>query len=361
MARPYQVHKGKDHPVFCSKECYWGWGRPKQRATAKCRHCGKMFTTTKGKIKFNQARYCSRDCSGKAHEARKSPIITFTCQNCGNETSKKERPGHELKYCSMRCFREYAHEHLGIIDKECKHCGEIFEANVSQMKFHPVDYCSKKCYEDYRSKKPKNCIKCGKEFVYSHRSQKYCSPKCMGADRLGERNPLFKGMRKLNCLHCGSEFEEHPCRADPEGVGLFCSKLCMFDFKTVHWLLPNGKLTQPQYANGEFGGRVIDVPPMIVKDRPERVDLNMIMREGSGAGILRDCLLCSRSFLAMATNIERGGGIYCSTGCYQEGRRLAHNNRVSRMKKRTIPILSGRDKNGQGSEIWTLLAMRNMQ
>ena len=61
------------------------------------------------------------------------------------------------------------------------------------------------------------CLQCGKEFFHRHKTQKFCSQKCMGK--------FYTTSIKVRCEICNKEFFVQPHRFK-SGRGKYCSKKC---------------------------------------------------------------------------------------------------------------------------------------
>jgi 5-methylcytosine-specific restriction endonuclease McrA len=68
-------------------------------------------------------------------------------------------------------------------------------------------------------------------YLYTGKSRKYCSKKCMGQsyskNRIGANHPAWKGrgLVSRSCLQCGAGFAVEPYVID-RGEGIFCSHAC---------------------------------------------------------------------------------------------------------------------------------------
>ena len=83
----------------------------------------------------------------------------------------------------------------------------------------------------WRKKKPRpKCKTCGKETIDPpsyHR--KYCSKKCAGVDKQGNKNIWWKGTREIRkCKRCGKEFYAYK-RKDKKREQKYCSIGCHYE------------------------------------------------------------------------------------------------------------------------------------
>ena len=136
-----------------------------------------------------------------------------TCEICGKEFEPKSN--NKQKYCSRACFNESRKEYDALYravvlgqkpceKKVCPHCGKEFMQTHGSQKF-----CSKKCKQDFHNaknnakkykrhlqltplpkEKPKEkpvqkkvCVWCGEEFETTKSSKTCCSPECKRAYR----------------------------------------------------------------------------------------------------------------------------------------------------------------------------------
>jgi hypothetical protein len=191
-----------------------------------CKACGKEFLKQPSDIKSGRGKYCSRECSDKAHIGESSPRwkerVESTCKQCGKQLSllpwQIKRGGGN--YCSVECRNE---SHKFRITCICKQCGSEFETTPARRKSGKGVFCSKKCHTESKNKKIKRVCKiCGKEFEtlpsnIKNGGGKYCSVEC---------NSIAKNKKiKCICPACGEEFFATPSKIK-SGKGKYCSKKC---------------------------------------------------------------------------------------------------------------------------------------
>lgn len=125
-----------------------------------CQECGKTFETHQSDIKRGR-KYCSHECSEKAHSGKKNPNwmpkIIRICGECGKEFDVspwviKENKGG--KYCSKSCrYKARSRLYSGVnnsrgkpkIKRVCKECGKEFEIRPGQAKTGEGEYYSRAC------------------------------------------------------------------------------------------------------------------------------------------------------------------------------------------------------------------------
>ena len=128
-----------------------------------CRVCDKEF-----KPKDKENIYCSRSCYLAAIKRNTKSI----CLTCGKEfIVGRDSKG---KYCSKECLFTYQSE-------VARMCREL-KQNIKQLNKeanHIKVMMYKRLVKEHRILlRKKECIVCGKEFIYTHATQKYCSNKC---------------------------------------------------------------------------------------------------------------------------------------------------------------------------------------
>jgi len=130
-------------------------------------------------------------------------------------------------HCSPECQHEARRRSNKRIKFTCPICGVEFERSPAQVKSdHPT--CSRDCHYKARAlglskrivtkpynckrKKPRRCVVCGSEFIYTKPSQWHCSRKCFEdhhRERMrGDNNPSFiDGRSKDKGCYRGDDWE----------------------------------------------------------------------------------------------------------------------------------------------------------
>ncbi len=138
--------------------------------------------------------FCSMSCYQKFRYRRTHPFRRKTCLGCGVEFTTSH---NKQKFCSQDC----ANNNIALkvkrppIKKPCTVCG-VEIVGISSKKY--CEECKRKSgLERNKKRKIVTCIRCGKEFLQSHGSEKYCSIECV--------SPIKQGIT-LNCLICNKSF-----------------------------------------------------------------------------------------------------------------------------------------------------------
>lgn len=117
----------------------------------------------------------------------------------------------------------------------CKQCGISF--SVLSYRKDTAKFCSTSCSNKSRTgekaanwrggKRPKNCLRCGKEFlIYPGGNKTYCSMSCaqLATSPRGKDCYMWKGGEvDTACKHCGKTYKVLPYRV---GKSEYCSKEC---------------------------------------------------------------------------------------------------------------------------------------
>ncbi len=126
------------------------------------------------------------------------------------------------------------------IPKNCANCGKEFMVPPSEIRRGGGRFCSAKCWYGSKNKPnakrrvewaKKTCVVCGKEYeippVYERRgNNKTCSDKCRGIWARGANNPNFRNAsRNVVCALCGKHFIVGRHRLK-DGRGTYCSMSC---------------------------------------------------------------------------------------------------------------------------------------
>ena len=256
---------------FCSPECY---------GTLKvCKECGKEFRNH-----FVNQPYCSRTC-GQKHRITQ---VKKNCVICGKEYTVQARFDKKSKTCSKECKNQLQSIRLSGKQKSprvtltCINCGNEFTRLKSLFDRNPTDkpICSGKCKaENPRSRFTKICEACGKEFVTSNPTAKHCSNKCrrpryeqacevcgkifiIPPNQLGRRRCCsyqcaniahskdLGGRRiieyvKTKCANCGKEIEREPSKVNGREY-VYCNADCLAEHRKIIGCGSNN----PNWKNG---------------------------------------------------------------------------------------------------------------
>ena len=133
------------------------------------------------------------------------------------------------------------------------------------------------------------CQQCGKEVEVPYpchaKKRKYCSTTCFGLARRGAGNPSWKGGPVTRaCDNCGKKYT-----SKRSANSKFCSQKCTAAVN----------LTTPEKHPRWRGG-----------------------------GVERVCQSCGKGFKVPRCLVEKGGGLYCSKDCSQEGQRTSSSRGV---------------------------------
>jgi hypothetical protein len=125
------------------------------------------------------------------------------CKNCGVEYLRP-RPLRS-EFCSRSCARRINNP---IEIRNCLTCNTIFETPHTSTK----KYCSLLCNNRRsrgKSKKWRDCLQCGKEFLYKVKTQKCCSFTCAGL--FSRKPPLEKICPECNQLFIAYKHKNKIC------------------------------------------------------------------------------------------------------------------------------------------------------
>lgn len=176
----------------------------------KCAYCGNIFPYN---YRTPNKKYCSQECSKKAHQGNYSKKETWTeerhCAYCGKAFVWSSSIANK-KYCSEECARKViyskvSHKEFWTEERHCAYCGNIFIWNSNKPN---KKYCNTECTynalhnkyanrEIWSEKRP--CAYCGKIFEwFSNKSnQKYCSIECR---TIATANNAKKSMSDVDAL-----------------------------------------------------------------------------------------------------------------------------------------------------------------
>lgn len=96
---------------FCSRECTNAWQREEAsaaRISLTC-VCGKEFTVDPSQVERGR-QFCSKSCANR-HQAKRQADpalqVTFTCETCGTEHTRRRRKGQPWRFCSNACAAKH--------------------------------------------------------------------------------------------------------------------------------------------------------------------------------------------------------------------------------------------------------------
>lgn len=224
------VKRAKTDRFYCSRRCHLkGEGNPKWQGGIPekiCEICGEKYKPFR-RGKATMSRFCSRKCqnighskeiSGENHPLWKGGKILVQCKQCGKNMEMWPSQTQNKVYCSIECAKiSRGHAKIAI----CPVCGRQFTKECKQKK---QIYCSVECFIK-SSKEQRICRTCGKQFITNKCSNKrYCSGRCWGKARIGEKNSHWQGGKiTLICTCCGKEFGVPKHR---KNISKYCSNKC---------------------------------------------------------------------------------------------------------------------------------------
>ena len=250
--------------IYCSRKCLNKYRlkhpKPPTPEFKICPNCGKEFKPSATHFQ----KYCCHECRIQYNEVRKKELFKSVvrtmvkCPICG-KNFKPHRSN--AKYCSKACRqaankkrsaarqRIYYHKLNPALPKliECIECGKQFKPKSIRNICCSIQCSHKRCKrrENERNRqsyllmhdKPgktqynNKCQICGKYFITTSASAKYCSKECKNIARddpwLASQKPTdierFKlpSVIKKTCKHCGKTFTGHIYGNNP-----FCSGKC---------------------------------------------------------------------------------------------------------------------------------------
>jgi hypothetical protein len=125
----------------------------KREEDRNCLTCNKVFSSRNYPGKNTHAKYCSMKCY---YADYKSPKFEGNCKTCNNHfVSKyhlsyvKSHPEKSPRFCSQKCMQAW--RHVPKVEIACKVCGTKKFINNSDLKYNRGQFCSKKCLGIYRS------------------------------------------------------------------------------------------------------------------------------------------------------------------------------------------------------------------
>lgn len=185
--------------------------------------------------------------------------------------------------------------------KSCLNCGKTLN-NPRNTK-----YCNQKCYIEYMGKRSQKkvilntCPACGKKFETKYKKGKFCSKSCSSSVAGNTKKKV-----KKKCVQCGEEFTVPPSR---EKTAKYCSVLC------------RNRATAVPRKTGYSGkcptcGKEVYKAKSLIGDNQKEVYCSMKCKGlGKRKRKIVQCLVCGESFETKLSEINRGGGKYCSNEC----------------------------------------------
>ena len=169
------------------------------------------------------------------------------------------------------------------IMKKCSKCGEVKHMHEFNRDKYCKDGRTSKCKYCRTHSYENICPICGKTFYGSHKTQIYCSKKCMGISN--------NTQIKFKCDYCGKEHSMYKSEYYKEGkLNHYCSNECRNKHRSV---LCSGE-NHPRYKKLEE----------------------------------RECIACGNTFLVKPSSKKK----YCSKECYQKNLKGENNPHYSSVK-----------------------------
>jgi endogenous inhibitor of DNA gyrase (YacG/DUF329 family) len=286
-----------------------------------CHWCGKAVRW--GLPLTDPAALVSDHVDGNPRNAEDYNLVP-SCSECNTSRMKGLMLGRDEFYIP---YRQGKHRAKSI---SCPRCGTAFVSRTNSIGMPYTKYCSKKCVslaksewakqtvhqrvplnaikegelaveckgQRYRARR-ENCAICGKQFLTRlHQAPnrgKLCSMECRHAyqSSLGDRVGR-------TCEHCGKTFtiHAHDERWHPYR---FCSKSCAA--KSA----PAEHLQKLQSAAAESNAK------RAIKDDELFIEVGTARKRKRA--VRRICEFCNVEFLAKETEVNRGGGRFCSVSC----------------------------------------------
>lgn len=152
---------------------------------------------------------------------------TRTCIKCGTNFERPPKRGRPFTRCpSCRSAPKYKK-----VTTTCTTCGNGFEQlKVQGRPFQKCPDCRAKTAYQKKQYAPRQCQWCAEEFVPLRVHTRFCSNRCMYANRDSRRPKRVSNWRErtrpAECEVCGSEFGSYRSTGAPGGWTRCCSDRC---------------------------------------------------------------------------------------------------------------------------------------
>lgn len=129
------------------------------------------------------------------------------CKQCNKDI--KSYASHNRKFCSKECYWLNGNQLKGIKKEstnitQCKKCGKSFVEGKRKNRDGSIRigiFCGRACYDESRAEiilsRKKDCIGCGKSFLFVSDDKKYCTNECWRISQTPEPR---------KCLNCNTLF-----------------------------------------------------------------------------------------------------------------------------------------------------------
>lgn len=161
--------------------------------TAKTtRHKGRPKCLACGKECKRRRKYCSKECRKNVR------VKKYICAFCSTEFERADwrHPETKKQYC---CIEHCLADKRTRTPKKCIACGKEFRIDAGPKQYENAKYCSRECFDNRQKPGPqkvawRTCLACNKEFwtwVNKSQDKKYCSYKCYWSSVTGENSPRY--------------------------------------------------------------------------------------------------------------------------------------------------------------------------
>lgn len=205
-ARPFSEWSGAGTPNRAS----WVTRSMRQQELSEFSSAGIVCPTC-GKDDFNSQR--GMRIHHTATHGESIAYVTSTCEECGEDYTRRSHFAEVSKYCSREC----ANENVGLAGED-----------------NP----------NYKEKVTLTCEWCGSEYEKNPSAAKisrFCSRSCLGKHT--QENREYPDRVTLTCKQCGSEYEKPPSEALKS---TFCCAGCQHEWRSKNRRGPN----HPQWTGG---------------------------------------------------------------------------------------------------------------
>lgn len=206
-----------------------------------CPVCGGVVPPSLG---VKPRKFCSKKCCHESHRPRVAG--RSSCADCGSPIEQPRGKGRKRVVCRQCKSTRKRSTHAAF----CESCGRPFLSSSVSAKF-----CSVGCRWQNRVSDV-NCAGCGELFRQQRPGQTCCSRMCGNA--VGQRRRRAKTRKYCRCLHCGVPFVK---RYRIRTANKYCSRQCAFDAKRlragsdpvgmlVAWFFSWGEDARPAVGEG---------------------------------------------------------------------------------------------------------------